>query len=282
MATSSLGCSMKPFVKWAGGKTQLLPAISEQIPSFETYYEPFLGAGALFLHLKPEKAVVNDINSQLINVWIQIRDRLEDVLKVLEWLDGKECDTFFYSFIRDEYNDKIDDNALDPDGAGMFIWLNKHCFNGLYRVNRHGFFNVPWNHKGRISSFSRENLENISRYLNESDIEFRNGDFEDAVSGADEGDFVYFDSPYVPESITADFTQYAKDGFGEQDHLRLFYLYRILSGKGVKCLLSNNDVPFVREMYKEWNIGSLSVSRAINRNGSGRSGREVLVRNYII
>ena len=176
---------MHPFLKWAGGKTQILPLICENIPSdYHAYYEPFLGAGSVLLHLHPRKAIVNDINPFLINCYIQIRDSLKDVLEGLEYLDSKDCDAFFYAFIRDEYNDKIEDNELDADAATYFIWLNKHCFNGLYRVNRHGFFNVPWNKKGRIASYSKRNLEIISSYLNNADIDINCTDFENAVKSA--------------------------------------------------------------------------------------------------
>lgn len=273
--------NMKPFLKWAGGKTQLLQNIIPKIPDFDEYYEPFLGAGALLLHLQPRKARVNDINPQLINCWIQIRDRLPEVLETLEWLDSRECDAFFYTFIRDEYNDKIQFNMLDPECAGMLIWINKHCFNGLYRVNKYGFFNVPWNKRKKGASYDRENLESISKYLNDADVEFSSVDFEDAVSGALKEDFIYFDSPYAPVSETADFTQYAKTGFSLVDHQRLANLYRSLTERKVRCMLSNNDVSLIRELYAGYSIEPLNVSRSINRNGSLRKGKEVLITNYI-
>lgn len=272
--------NMKPFLKWAGGKSRLLFDIEENIPEFDTYYEPFIGGGAVFLHMHPYKAVINDINPMLINAWRQIRDNVSKVIERLDDYDSRKCDEILYAGMRDAFNDKIEFEEYDAEACALMIWINKHCFNGLYRVNRHGFFNVPWNRKDNIKSYDKPNLECISRYLNESEICIRNVDFEEACCTVDMEDFVYFDSPYIPASKTSDFTQYAKDGFGIDDHRRLAALYKKLDGKNVKCLLSNNDVPMIEELYGEYCIARLDAPRVINCKGNARRGHEVLVMNY--
>lgn len=269
-----------PFLKWAGGKRQLLPVIERLIPQFKRYYEPFLGGGAVLLHLKPEVAVVNDINPFLVNAWKQVRDDLKGLVEILEYLDKKECNEFTYAFLKDEFNDRIEDNSFGTESAALFIWVNKHCFNGLYRVNRHGMFNVPWNRKTKCTTFSYENLKEISEYLRNSDVEFLNGDYEDALAGAGEGDFAFIDPPYVPASATAGFTSYAKGKFDSEEHLRVSLAYARLAERNVKALLTNNDVPMARDLYRDFNIVSVDALRSINSKGNARKGKEIIVRNW--
>ncbi|NCC87664.1 MAG: DNA adenine methylase [Clostridia bacterium] len=270
-----------PFVKWAGGKKQLLDRLKERLPeSYGTFYEPFIGGGALLLDVQPNKAIINDTNEQLLNVYRQLKLDAEAVINSVNLLDAEACDTDRYMALRAYYNKKIVANELDSECAALMIWINKHCFNGLYRVNSKGLFNVPYNNKAGGVSIDADNLRNIGIYLRSNDIEIRQGDFEVACSDVVRGDFVYFDSPYIPVSDTANFTTYTKDGFSFEDHKRLANLFRRLDSIGAKVMLSNHNVPLVHELYDGFKIESVDVRRAINRDASKRVGKEVIVTNY--
>lgn len=270
-----------PFVKWAGGKKQLLDRLKSCMPAtYGRYYEPFIGGGALLLDLQPKRAVINDTNEQLLNVYGQLKIDADAVIDVVNELDAQPCDKERYLSIREAYNAKIQVHKLDAECAGFMIWINKHCFNGLYRVNSKGLFNVPYNNKVNGASIDAENLKNIGLYLRTKEVEIRSGDFEQACFDIRPGDFVYFDSPYVPINDTANFTNYTKEGFSLEDHKRLAALYRKLSEQGVKAMLSNHDVPLVHELYSGFNIEHVDVRRAINRDASKRSGKEVIIKNY--
>lgn len=246
---------------------------------YNIYYEPFVGGGALLLATQPGQAVIGDINEQLINMYRQIRDNPNGVFDSVSKIDAVACDKEYYYKIREDYNNKILNGVLDVECASLFIWLNKHCFNGLYRVNSKGLFNVPYNNKKRGLSASLVNLCNLSEYLSKH-VAIKCTDFENVVKSAGAGDFVYFDSPYVPISDTASFVDYAKSGFSLSDHKRLVKVFRELSDKGVFCMLSNSDAPLVHELYDEFDIRVVDARRAINCDASSRRGREVIVRNY--
>ncbi len=270
-----------PFVKWAGGKKQLLDRLEARMPAtYERYFEPFIGGGALLLDVQPEQAVINDTNEQLLNVYRQLKLDAEAVISAVNVLDADPCDVNRYMAIREKYNGKIKAHELDAECAALMIWINKHCFNGLYRVNSKGLFNVPYNNKAGGVSIDAANLRNIGLYLRSKDIEIRQGDFEDACMDAEPGDFVYFDSPYVPVSETANFTDYTKDGFSLEDHKRLAALYRKLAEQGTKVMLSNHNVPLVHELYSGFTIEEVDVKRAINSDASKRFGKEVIITNY--
>ncbi len=270
--------AMKPFVKWAGGKSQLLDRLLGKMPKeYGRYYEPFVGGGAFLLSFMPKKATINDSNEKLINVYIQLKTHLEELIGILASLDSGVCTKERYYEIRDRFNGKKD---LDAEGAALFIWLNKHCFNGLYRVNNKGLFNVPWNNRKNGSSFEEDSLRLIGQYLRKNDVTIACKDFEAVCSRVRPNDFVYFDSPYLPVSDTAYFTDYTADGFKMADHERLAQVFRKLSDKGVKVMLSNNDVPKVYELYDGYNIVSFEAKRMINSNAQKRMGREVIVTNY--
>lgn len=271
----------EPFVKWAGGKRQLIDRLEDCMPAtYRRYYEPFIGGGALLLDLQPERSVINDINEQLLNVYGQLKIDADAVIDVVNKLDANPCDKERYLSIREAYNVKIQAHELDAECAGLMIWINKHCFNGLYRVNSKGLFNVPYNNRVGGTSISAENLKNIGLYLKTKEVEIRQGDFEEACFDVRPGDFVYFDSPYVPINDTANFTNYTKEGFSLEDHKRLASLYRKLSEQGAKVMLSNHDVPLVYELYDGFKIEPVDVRRNINRNASKRSGKEVIITNY--
>lgn len=272
---------MEPFLKWAGGKRQLIERIEERAPiEYDIYYEPFVGGGAILFHLQPARAVINDKNEQLINVYRQLQKDPAKIVKALKKFDSKICTQEYYIAMRAEYNEKIAQKELDSECAAYMIWINKHCFNGLYRVNAKGFFNVPWNKKTSGSSMNEDNLLAIGNYLQNADVKITCKDFTEICNSITEKDFVYFDSPYVPMSDTASFTDYTKEGFTYEDHVRLANVYRRLSEKGVRAMLSNHDVGLVYELYCGFKIEQMEVKRFINSNAQKRSGKEVLITNY--
>ena len=271
---------MKPLLKWAGGKTQLLPVIRELLPaSFNRYFEPFLGGAAVLLALEPERPVVNDLNPELVNLYVQVRDSPLAFMDALMHLDARheaspDTRTHFHE-ARDDFNSHLGERT--PEQAARLVFLNKHCFNGLYRVNAKGRFNVPFNNKRSGSSFDRDNVLAVSACLRRATI--LEGDFENAASGAQQGDFVFFDSPYAPLN-PASFTDYTKEGFALEDHERLARLFRRLADQGVFCMLTNHDTPLVRELYRGFAQRVVPVARHINANGDGRRGVEVIVTSY--
>ena len=267
---------MKPIIKFVGGKSQMLDIIKEMLPpTYNRYYEPFLGGGAVLLELNPKEAYVNDINSELINMYIQVREDVEGVIRELSKFD--ECHESytnpkeFYYEVRKDFNKYRGDKTTTQ--AARFIYLNKHCFNGLYRENSKCEFNVPFNGKLTGGSFDAEHLREVSKQIH--DVMFMNGDFEDCVYYADKSDLIYFDSPY-----DVSFTDYTGKGFSEFDHRRLANKFKELSDKGCYCMLTNHDTPLIRELYKDYNIKVIDVRRSINRNGNDRKGKEVIITNY--
>ncbi|MDM8288886.1 Dam family site-specific DNA-(adenine-N6)-methyltransferase [Slackia piriformis] len=270
-----------PFVKWAGGKRQLLGEIRARMPrSYDNYYEPFVGGGAVFFDLGPSKATINDINTSLINAYCQIRDNPYGVMRRLDVLDDGQNDSedpkAYYYDVRKRYNAAISSDIYDAETAALFIYINKHCFNGLYRVNAKGLFNVPYNNSTQVS-YAADNILGLSNIL--ADTTITNEDFETACIGAKAGDFVFFDSPYAPLNPTS-FESYTKEGFSQEEHMRLARLYRTLSSKGCYCMLTNHNTPFIRELYDGFTIDVVSVRRAINSDASKRTGTEVIITNY--
>ena len=276
----------EPFVKWVGGKRQLLDRIIPKVPSLtKRYFEPFVGGGSVFFNLTSkdspfhiEYSLINDINQSLINTYLQIRDCPESVMSILSEYDnevisgGKD----FYYAQRERFNAKLNINEFDTEMASLFIFLNKHCFNGVYRVNSKGLFNVPYNNSIGIS-FNRDNVLNVSKSLEKTEIKC--GDFEEACDNCERGDFIFFDSPYVPLNDTS-FESYTKEGFAKDNHLRLCELYKRLTDKGCFCLLTNHNTEFVRDMYKDFNIDVVSVKRFVNSDSRNRNGQEVIITNY--
>jgi DNA adenine methylase len=276
-----MGYKTEPFLTWAGGKGQLLTILKEMLPeNIGKFYEPFIGSGVLLLDLKPENAVINDNNKQLLNVYRQLKKDAESVIREVNLLDSVTCDEERYLEVRYDYNEMIRGSILDAECAAHMIWINKHCFSGLYRVNSEGLFNVTYNNKAIGSSINADNLRNIGMYLKSNDIDIRQGDFEDACHDAVSGDFIYFDSPYFPLNETANFTDYTKEGFSMKDHERLARLAKQLDSKGVKVMLSNHDVPLIYELYKGFNIETVDVQRLISRDTSKRLCKEVIITNY--
>lgn len=270
---------MQPFLKWAGGKRQLLSQIEPFVPEIgdSTYYEPFLGAGAMLFHFQPHNAVVNDINSELYNVYKVIEDK-ELFEQLIEDLKTHVNDSDYYYEVR--ARDRTEDyQKLSPvKKASRFIFLNKTCFNGLYRVNSKGQHNVPFGKYKKPVIVNEEGLRKVHDYLKHNHITFLNGDFKEAVINAKSGDFVYFDPPYDPVSETSSFTSYAQEGFGKEEQCKLRDVFMELNERGCKVLLSNSDTPFIRDVYKEFKIVTVQANRAINSKAEGRGKiNEVLV-----
>jgi len=264
---------LKPFMKWAGGKRQLLPQLNENVPSkYGTFFEPFVGGGALFFAIQPSKAVIGDVNEELINAYSEIRDNPLELLHLLS--DFKNEESFYY-----------ETRALDPtkmtsvEKAARTIYMNKTCFNGLYRVNKSGKFNVPF---GRYKNprFADPNLLNgISHYL--KGVEIVLGDFSWVLKKAKKGDFIYFDPPYHPLNETSHFTSYTKYGFGCDEQVILRDTFKELSVRGVYCLLSNSYCEFILDLYMDFTVNTVMASRSINSKAEGRGKiKEVFVRNY--
>lgn len=273
--------NIAPFVKWAGGKRQLLSQIKERMPEkYNNYFEPFVGGGAVAFELLPEKALINDINKALINAYKQICDAPDAFLKTVNnldaemWEDGKK---YYYS-LREHYNDKLMKAEYDVELAALFVFINKHCFNGLYRVNGKGLFNVPYNNSRRVS-VDEGAIRDISKYL--QGITIIDGDFEEACKGAKKGDFIFIDSPYAPLNPTS-FESYTKEGFDIESHRRLARLYDELTERGCYCMLTNHNTELINELYgnKDYKIDVVSVKRMINSDASNRVGEEVIICNY--
>jgi len=273
--------SIAPFVKWAGGKRQLIPQIRERMPKqFNNYYEPVVGGGAVIFELLPENAVINDINRALINAYQMICYHPQEFLQEINrldaemWEDGKE---YYYS-LREHYNDKLMRDEFDVELAALFVFINKHCFNGLYRVNGKGLFNVPYNNSRR-SSVDEQSIMEISEYLR--NVTIISGDFEAACEGASAGDFVFIDSPYAPLNPTS-FESYTKEGFDIESHRRLANLFDELTARGCYCMLTNHNTELINELYgnKGYTIDVVSVKRMINSDASNRVGEEVIICNY--
>ena len=273
--------NIAPFVKWAGGKRQMIPQIRERMPEqFNNYYEPFVGGGAVIFELLPENAVINDINRALINAYQMICDHPKEFLQEVNrldaemWEDGKE---YYYS-LREHYNDKLMRDEFDVELAALFVFINKHCFNGLYRVNGKGLFNVPYNNSRR-SSVDEQSIMEISEYLR--NVTIISGDFEVACEGASAGDFVFIDSPYAPLNPTS-FESYTKEGFDIESHRRLANLFDELTARGCYCMLTNHNTELINELYgnKGYTIDVVSVKRMINSDASNRVGEEVIICNY--
>ena len=273
--------NIAPFIKWAGGKRQLLAQIRERMPeSFNNYYEPFVGGGAVIFDLLPTSAVINDINKALVNAYRQICNASDEFLKKLNeldeamWEDGKE---YYYS-LREHYNDKLMKEEFDVELAALFVFINKHCFNGLYRVNGKGLFNVPYNNS-RNSSCDENTIRAIAEYL--KNVTILEGDFQAACQNAKKGDFVFIDSPYAPLNPTS-FESYTKEGFDIESHKRLADLYDELTSRGCYCMLTNHNTELINELYgnKGYRMDVVSVKRMINSDATNRVGKEVIICNY--
>jgi DNA adenine methylase len=263
----------RPFLKWVGGKGQLLDQLRPLLPPmFGRYFEPFVGGGALFFARRPPHASLRDVNEELIDCYCAIRDCVDDVITALRKHDYERD---YYYAVRD-----WEPKALPPaKRAARTIFLNKTGFNGLYRVNRAGKFNVPFGRYTDPRFCDDDNLRCCSLALQGVDIRVRR--FEAIVDDAKPGDFVYFDPPYVPVSETSDFTSYVAGGFSWKEHEKLADVFRRLSGKRVYAMLSNSDTRAVRELYAGFSVHEVYATRSVNSNAARRGKvAEVVIRNY--
>ncbi|HLT32528.1 MAG TPA: Dam family site-specific DNA-(adenine-N6)-methyltransferase [Aquaticitalea sp.] len=261
--------AIKPFLKWAGGKTQLIPELSKYIPtSFNKYIEPFIGGGAFFFYLNPEKAIISDSNEELITTYKAVRDNVEEIIEILDGYKNEE--TFFYKI-----------RALNPsklsnaERAARLIYLNKTCFNGLYRVNKKGEFNVPYG-KRNGEFLNQEQLRDSSEFLQNAKI--LHSDYLATLKKyTKEGDFIFLDPPYYPVGKYSDFKRYTKEFFYHDDHVILKEEFDRLVKMGCHVLLTNSDHPVVMELYKDYEIKVIETKRLISSNPKTRNGKDIIV-----
>lgn len=268
--------SPRPFLKWAGGKRRLIPQYERYIPeNFGTYYEPFLGGGAMFFHLSPHSAVLTDINQELINTYSCVRDDVEGLIHLLsnhQENHQRSPQQYYYQIRSSQPRARL-------AKAARFIYLNKTCFNGLYRVNSQGKFNVPIGRYKNPNICDRELLRCVSAILQQTTIEVK--PFTAVLDPAKADDFVYFDPPYHPISTTSNFTAYSRHSFNQESQIQLRDTFQQLAEKGVKVMLSNSDCALIREIYREFKIQKVSASRSINSHGKKRGKiSEVLITSY--
>ncbi len=273
----------RPFVKWAGGKRQLVPIIEKHIPQeFGTYYEPFLGGGAVLFHLlckNPDvKCHVSDLNSDLVLAYVTIRDRVEELISSLQDHAKnyyKNPDSYYYSVREGQPKSQI-------EKVSRLLFLNRTCFNGLYRVNSKGKFNVPLGRYSNPNIVNEENLVSVSHILQSKKIQISCRDFSSIISDSKKNDFVYFDPPYQPVSRTANFTSYTNRDFTYEDLQRLVEVSERLADKGCKVLHSNSNSKEVRDLFsRDWKIVEISANRAINSDSTKRTGHtELLIKSY--
>lgn len=269
-----------PVVKWVGGKRQLLDEIIPRLPKrINSYCEPFLGGGAVLFSIQPSKAIVNDLNGDLVLVYEIIRDDVEALISDLK--KHENTSEYFYA-IRDMDRDKVNYQTMSKvERASRLIYLNKTCYNGLFRVNSSGEFNTPFGHYKNPNIVNEPVLRAVSKYFSSSNIKFCNEDFALTLSRVGKGSFVYLDPPYDPISDTSSFTGYNKGGFDRNEQIRLKQCCDELTNCGIKFMMSNSATMFIKDLYKDYDISIVHAKRAINSNASKRGTvEEVLIRNY--
>lgn len=275
----------KPFVKWAGGKSQLLDQFASLFPeAFDNYVEPFVGGGAVFFYLFDrelvgERAVLNDLNHEIMNCYEVIRDCVDELIRELERHEAHNTDEDYFYEIRKWDRQPGFAQRGPVERAARTIFLNRTCYNGLYRVNSKGQFNVPFGRYADPTICDEENLRAVSLAL--QGVRLCSEDFARCSDWAEEGDFAYLDPPYHPLSETASFTSYTKDAFEEKDQIRLAETFKRLDEKGCKVMLSNSYTAFIRELYGGYRQEPVSATRAINSKGDERGAiNEIVVLNY--
>ena len=269
-----------PVVKWVGGKRQLLSEIEPLFPKrYTTYCEPFVGGGAVLFSKQPRHAVVNDLNKDLITTYLVIRD---DVRTLIELLKQYENTADYFYKVRDLDRDKEQYSQLSSvEKAARLLYLNKTCYNGLFRVNSSGEFNSPFGNYKNSNIVNEPVLLAVNKYFCNNDIAFYSEDFASTLKRIKRGAFVYLDPPYDPVSDTSSFTGYNKGGFDRKEQIRLKNCCDELSANGIKFMLSNSSTDFIKELYNNYNITTVNANRAINSNGQKRGKvEEVIIRNY--
>ncbi len=270
-----------PFMKWVGGKRQLIPSIVAHLPrniNEYKYIEPFIGGGAVFFYLQPRCAIINDYNEELINVYKVVKENLFELIEDLK-KHKNESDYFYQIRGLDRTQDFKKLSSIER--ASRIIYLNKTCFNGLYRVNNAGEFNAPFGRYKNPNIVNEPVLKAVNKYLNTNNVIIRSGDYTDALTDVDERTFVYLDPPYHPISENSNFTGYIQGGWNIIDQIRLREVCDELNEKGVRFLLSNSSASIIKDEYKNYNISVVKANRAINSDGSNRGEvEELLIKNY--
>jgi DNA adenine methylase len=268
-----------PFLKWVGGKRQIIPAIAEHLPkTIKVYIEPFIGGGALLFHLQPKRAIINDFNSELVNVYSVIKNDLESL--IIDLKKHKNESDYFYKIRGIDRTGEIE-KLTNAERASRIIYLNKTCFNGLYRVNSSGEFNSPFGKYKNPNIINEPTLRAVNHYLNTNDIQIINGDYLEILQKADKNSFVYLDPPYHPVSESSNFTGYVQGGWDESDQVRLREACDDLTKRGINFLQSNSSADFIKQQYTNYSVHTIKANRAINSNGEKRGEvEELLIKNY--
>ena len=269
-----------PVLKWVGGKRQLLDVLTPLTPkSYKVYCEPFLGGGALLFKLQPQSAIINDANEDLMIVYEAIRDDVENLLSILE---THKNDSEYYYKVRDWDRDKDFYAKLSKtEKAARILYLNKTCYNGLFRVNNAGEFNSPFGNYRNPNIVNAPTLKAVSKYFNSAQITISSQDYQTVLKTLPNNSFVYLDPPYDPISNTSNFTGYVKGGFGRDEQIRLRECCDELNSRGIKFMLSNSATDFIKEQYSAYNITIVKARRAINSIATKRGDvEEVVIRNY--
>ena len=269
-----------PVLKWVGGKRQLIDTFSPLLPKkITSYCEPFVGGGALLFHLQPNVATINDINEELIGVYAVIKDHVDELIEELK--KYRNDPEFFYSVREWDRDIEKYKSLSDIEKAARILYLNKTCYNGLYRVNNAGEFNTPFGHYRNPNIVNEPVMRAVSAYFNGAKVNFSALDYAETLSRVKKGTFVYLDPPYDPVSDTSNFTGYVKGGFSKEEQIRLRQCCDELDNRGIKFMLSNSATKFIMEQYSDYNITVVKARRAVNSNGSKRGDvDEVVVRNY--
>ena len=271
---------MKPFLKWAGGKRQLLPELLKRVPKFETYFEPFLGGGALLFDLMPKRAIISDVNSDLICCYLAVQFQLDELLAAIE-IHRRNHSAEYFQSIRsiDRMLDRSIEDMGTVDRAARLMYINRACFNGIWRVSKAGYCNSPFGHAKTVNFPDRSLLKQASELLKSCTI--LSGDYIDAVATADSSSFVYFDPPYDPVSKTASFTGYSIHGFNRCYQEQLKNIVDRLTNRGCKVMVSNSYTDYIRDLYGDYNCVKVLAKRAINCKVDRRgSVSEILITNY--
>ncbi len=269
---------ISPILKWVGGKRQLLEEIMPLINvKCSTYVEPFIGGGAVFFELQPKKAIINDYNGELINVYATVKENPEELIEALKVHERNNTEEYYYELRAIDRNEEYD-SMSNVQKAARIIYLNKTCYNGLYRVNLAGQFNSPYGKYKNPNIVNPTTIKAMSNYLNSAKIDIRQGDYREALKGLRKGAFVYLDPPYMPISTSSSFTGYTENGFSYEQQVLLKQECDKLRKKGISFVQSNSDCREIRELYSEYDIKTVRAKRSINSNANKRGEiSEVLI-----
>lgn len=274
--------NLAPILKWVGGKRQLLHEIMPLIPKkVSMYVEPFVGGGAVLFEYQPKKAIINDLNEELMNVYKVIKESPNELIELLIIHQEKNSKEYFYEIRALDREENYINNLTNVERAARIIYLNKTCYNGLFRVNSLGQFNTPYGRYKNPNIVNETLIFAMSNYFNNNDIKIMNTDYKDTLLNLDDESFVYFDPPYLPISASSSFTSYTENGFSLEQQIELKEQCDKLNRHGIKFLLSNSDHPIIRDLYRDYHIKIIKAKRAINSKANKRGEiSEVLVYNY--